>query len=93
MVKENSQIENLSPASGDHMGRLMMDTTKNILEALIDGDIETAKEYSKMASFSKDLEIYLKKSRKELVIERLTDSGYSVDEETDRKYEELLKTL
>ena len=87
----NETITNLSTASGDHTGRIMMDGLKWMLEALIDGDIEAAQIIGRI--FPHWYNHYSKMSLRELVEERLLENGWNVNEEEDLKYEELLKTL
>jgi hypothetical protein len=83
--------KNLSTATGDHNGRIMMEGLKWMLEALIDRDIEAAKVIGRV--FPHWYNEYSNMSLRELVEARLLENGWSVNEEEDKKYEEFLKTL
>ena len=83
--------KNLSTATGDHNGRIMMEGLKWMLEALIDRDIEAAKVIGRI--FPHWYNQYSNMSLRELVEARLLENGWSVNEEEDLRYEEFLKTL
>ena len=85
----------LSRAYDDHMGRLQMDAEKNMLEAFIDCDIETAEMYSRLNEIQKEtFDKYKTMSLKELVYERTFSLGHEGNDEEDiERYKEFYKTL
>ena len=83
----------LSPASTDHWGRLIMDATKNMIEAIIDGDLETAQGYARSANIQPWYEEYIKMNLRQLIEARLCENGWRPDEEEDKVYENFLKLL
>lgn len=78
----------------DHYQRMMMDCTKNMIEALIDEEIEVAQSYAninqELASFFVEIS---KMNKKQLIQERIYQNGSDIDEQIDQIYEEILDYL
>ena len=83
----------LSIASTDHWGRLIMDATKNMIEAIIDGDLETAQGYARSANIQPWYEEYIKMDLRQLIEARLCENGWRPSKEDDKVYEDFLKFL
>jgi protein-disulfide isomerase-like protein with CxxC motif len=87
-------IKNRIVGIEDHEQRMMMDCTKNMIEALIDENIEVAQSY---ANINQDLAAsfveYSKMNQFQLIQERIYQNGSDINEEVDEIYEEILEHL
>lgn len=78
----------------DHEQRMMMDCTKNMLEALIDGNIEVAKSYANInQEIASSFVEYSKMNQHQLIQERIYQNGSDINEQNDVTYEEILEYL
>lgn len=78
----------------DHEQRLKMDCYKNMLEAMLDEDMETAEKYSRIDDEMKELfESSKKLSKRDLLQQRIYQNGYYPDEKHDEILLDLLHQI
>lgn len=77
-----------------HDQRMKMDCHKNMLEALLDDDIETAEKYSRIDDeMSGWFQKYRNMSKRDLLQNRIYQNGYLPDEEFDEKLQDILQDI
>ena len=89
-IKEED--ERVSHLFADHEQRLMMDSVKNMLEAMIEGQYGVAEKYSKIDPELRALyKKYLSFDHVALVRERANNPGYTPDPELEEEVQKILK--
>ena len=87
-IKEDEKVNNLF---ADHEQRMLMDSVKNMLEAMIEGRYNIAQRYSKLdPELRKLYKKYLSFDHVALLKERANNPGYTPDPELEEEVQKVL---
>jgi hypothetical protein len=78
----------------DHLQRMFMDGLRYMLEAMIEDELEVAEAYSKMhPDLTEAYNEFKEMSLKQLIEERLVETGYTPDDNVDNIFKRTLQNL